>query len=380
MKIWFHLYSDSRKPTILVMKSTTLAIESTCDDSSIAIVTLAGGDFKLEKMITHTQGMHQKYGWVVPEYASREHTVWLPKLIEEMNIKQLNWKVLTLIDWKEIYIDSISVASHPWLPWSIVAWVSTAHALWHSFWLPVIEVNHIMWHVFSILLDRNISILDLPYLCLTVSGGHSDIYLVLDNKIHIESTLHNHLFHKLDHVWVWEVINVGPYQAIKLVQTMDDAVGEAFDKVAKMLGWPYPGGPWINKLAATWVKDERISQRLRKIDISGQFSFSWIKAQVHSLIEYLKREEIVLDESMLANICRLFQDRVTTALSQKFQQSIDTHSPKTLWVVWWVSANTVLQDKSIAMWEIYFPTKIQYCSDNAAMIGVVALLSLLKLD
>ncbi len=359
------------------MKQTTLAIESTCDDSSVALVTYDQWTFVVEEMITHTQGMHAKFGGVVPEYASREHAVWLPKLVQQI-----------LEDGREF--DTVTVAASPGLPWSLVAGITTAHILAHTQDTPLQEVNHIMGHVFSILLDRNIDILQLPYLCLTVSWWHSDIYMVESWKLKVESRdasqrqpESDKIWHKRKHVWIGESVMVGPYEVTKLVQTMDDAVGEAYDKVAKMLWGPYPGGPWLDGLTQSWESDEEnihmIKNRIRKIDISDQFSFSGIKAQVYSLLEYLKREGIACDEQMQRDIATVFQDRIVDALVQKVENIISTTSPKTLGIVGGVSANSSLKEKTALLAQkyniwVYMPHKMSYCADNAAMIGVVGLL------
>jgi len=163
----------------------------------------------------------------------------------------------------------------------------------------------------------------------------------------------------------------------KLVQTMDDAVGEAFDKVAKMLWGPYPGGPWIQQIAKKpqWEMLSLLQQRLRKLDVSGQFSFSGTKAQVHSLLEYLKRENIDFDDEMKAWIAWMFQERVSDAMVKKLAMLVEEHQPKTIGIVGGVSANTMLQEKASTLTgNLYLPTQMKYCTDNAAMIGVVGIL------
>lgn len=409
-----------------IVIKTTLSIESTCDDTSIALVTNHDGRFVVHRMLTYTQWSHNAYGGVVPEIASRDHAVRFPRLISSLWVTKKGSVVVSDVtrrraldewvkefvgdiwEWESYWrreewclvIDEITVASHPWLPWSIVAWVTTATFLWSYYDVPVREVNHIMGHVFSILLDREVSILQLPYLCLTVSGGHSDIYIVEELKDWKMETCRDVLLarpqndsawtrHKRWHMWICESIQVWPYTITKLVQTMDDAVGEVYDKVAKMLWGPYPWGAWIEQQAAR--RDDGlprphdnihsvVHERLRKIDVGGQFSFSGIKAQVHSLLEYMKRHEIVLDEMTVCAIAHRFQDVVTDAMSRKMQAYIKLYTPRTVWVVWGVSANKIIRKKMLDVaqseWisHVYTPVRMAYCTDNAAMIGAVGLL------
>jgi N6-L-threonylcarbamoyladenine synthase len=398
----------------------TFAIESTCDDTSIAIVSYDDGVFVVDEMITHTQGMHQQYGGVVPEFASRAHAESFVDVLKEMiGIETASplpsWsrpregeksRILSLEILKDI--DCITVASQPWLPGSITMWVTAAYTLGEFLDIPVIEVNHIMGHVWSILLDRSLDILKMPYLCLTVSGGHSDVYMVQEAKTQKVEGSKRDDWHKRGHMGIWESTVVGKFQVTKRIQTMDDAVGEAFDKVAKMLGGPYPGGRRIGERAIhreskweTRVIEDIVIQRLRKIAVSEQFSFSGIKAQVHSLLDYLKRmeqtpaqkfpspftgdtipvfnEDGTLREDIIALICWRFQEVVTDALVSKLEKEQQLCPAKTIWVVGGVSANTRLMEKVTTLWtsfgiDIYTPAQLRYTSDNAAMIGVVGLL------
>ena len=375
----------------------TLAIESTCDDTSVALVSNVAGKMTVERMLTYTQGMHSKYGGVVPEYASRSHAERLPILLDLIS----TWKECTYTSVKEhvatgyIYsipdIQSVTIAAQPGLPWSVTMWITAATMFAQLHDIPCREVNHIMWHVFSIVIDRDIKIMQLPYICLTVSGGHSDIYIVQewwenweyqdmtetsDSKkdVHKQWSLGRH---KRWHMAIWEFLRVWPYKVTKLVQTMDDAVGDAFDKVAKSLWGPYPWGPWIDTRAQMSKKDdlEFVRQRLRKIDVSGQFSFSGIKAQVVSLLEYYARHDIVVDETKIADIAYVFQDRITDSLISKLSVYIQEYDAQTIWVVGGVSANTMLQEKLDIYRngdiDIYTPISMRYCGDNAGMIGGV---------
>lgn len=349
----------------------TLAIESTCDDTSLAIVSYNDDHFECEKMQTYSQWTHATYGGVVPELASRWH---------EQRIVDLVHEVMEWVSWDEI--SAITIAAQPWLPGSILVGITAAHTLWAIYNKPVIEVNHILWHVFSILLDRHIQILELPYLCLTVSGGHSDVYMIDKNTEEQKTNPeigHDWWYHKRGHIWVWSSEYIWPYMITKIMQTKDDAAGEAFDKVAKMLWWPYPGWPWISLMAKEWRNNDLIAPRIRTIQAWDQFSFSWVKAQIYSLLEYLDQNDIVIDTQLLTDICHRFEDIMTDALVLALQNNIQKYQPKTIWVVGGVSANTTLMNKvhSLGSWlshNIWTPAKMKYCWDNAAMIGVMWIL------
>ena len=408
--IWKSNSSNLSNSTNLPIYMLTLAIESTCDDSSVALVEMTDGDFRVLRMLTYTQGMHNLFGGVVPEYASRKHEERLPLLSQYILTweKELEDSIKEHVHPEYIYIDyrgaveSITIAAQPWLPGSVAMWVTAAHTLWHIYDIPVREVNHIMWHVFSILCDRHIQILQCPYICLTVSGGHSDIYIVeakeqrswwnlweTPNPLSggsIPAKQWSAARHKRGHTSIWQTIHVGIYSVTKLVQTMDDAVGDAFDKVAKKLWWPYPWGKWIDDISQLWAQrvQKWLSSRedefqrlcltkIRKLDVSDQFSFSGIKSQVGTFLKYCARKDIVLDDVYISCIAYVFQDRITDALVSKLQQYIDIYSPSTIWVVGWVSANTMLMSKMAAFeQDIYSPVSLRYCGDNAGMIGILA--------
>ena len=389
---------------------TTLSIESTCDDTSLAIVTQDDGVFHVHMMLTRHQWSHERYGGVVPEAASREHATMLPKMISSLGLMQDEGSLLipfpindslwllkqqadlevskTYWTWKgeSLKIDSICVAAEPWLPWSIVTWVTAAHMLGALYEIPVYEVNHIMGHVFSPLLEQDLRNITFPYLCLTVSGGHSDVYLVTRTK---EEKNHwswtddfpsETSWHKRGHVELGKTITVWTLEAIKLCQTSDDAVWEAFDKVAKLLWWPYPGGKWIDDLAKSWKHSDELAKHLRKIVDKPQFSFSWVKAQMVALLKHLEASGRELDQQLICDIAWMFQERVIQSLITKLSLMIQEHQPETVWIVWGVSANSLLKSKAYSMLETWaikrlvFPTRLTYCMDNAAMIAVPALL------
>lgn len=364
----------------------TLAIETSCDDTSLSIVWFDGSHFTCEQILSFSQiDIHAPYGWVVPELAYRSHADKIVRMLEEMNIDADG-------------IDFISVTSHPGLPWSLVVWVTTAHMLWELWSKEVIEVNHIMGHVFSVLLERSLTDIQFPYVCLTVSGGHNDIYVVdkrdqkseirnqkeTENSKSIAGTKYFSSWdlqpkHKRHHLPIWWSLQVWPYTVTKVAQTLDDAAGEVYDKVSRMLWWPYPWWYRLDCQAAEWEQDDRVDFRINTLaDKPLQFSFSGIKSQVYNLLKKFEREEVELDDQLKKNIAWKFQQVVATSLTKHAVLACKQYGAKTLGVVGWVSANSELRKKvNLANEEwlieasVLIPTSLKYCTDNGAMIGVV---------
>jgi N6-L-threonylcarbamoyladenine synthase len=286
-------------------------------------------------------------------------------MIEEMNINSNE-------------IDFISVTSHPGLPGSLVVWVTTAHMLGALRSKEVVEVNHIMGHVFSVLLDRSLQDIQLPYVCLTVSWGHNDIYIVEEEAMVRAKDLspqqpkRNHLTIGQPHV-VW------PYTVTKIAQTLDDAAWEVYDKVSRMLWWPYPWGYRLDCQAKEWWPDPRVDLRINTLwDKPLQFSFSGIKSQVYNLLRKFEREWVEVDDKLIKNIAWKFQHVVSKSLTKHAIHACDRYGAKTLGVVGWVSANSELRKKinqAKQDWlidaEVLIPISLKYCTDNGAMIGVV---------
>lgn len=333
-----------------------LAIETSCDDTSVGIVRLEDNHFYVDALHTYTQIIHKQYGGVVPELASRKHA---EKIIA----------VLDHIGWDAIQeVDAIAVTTTPGLPGSLVIGKTTAQFLGAWFKKPVLPVNHIYGHIFSVLLERDISVLQFPYVVLTASGGHNDIYVVSDSVLESD---------------IYDVVQCGQYSLMKIWWTRDDASWECFDKVSRMLGGPYPWGAWIGQQAEKWKKNDLVSFRHTFLDRdSYEFSFSWMKSQVHNLLEKFAREWVNVDEQMTADIAYAFQEAVVHMLGKKLLQAVQELDARTVWVVGWVSANTRLWEYIQALWKkdvwdavaFYKPTKHIYSTDNAAMIGVVGLL------
>jgi len=328
----------------------TLAIETSCDDTSVGVVSFDGQKFETVKLTSFSQvSQHQKYGGVVPEVASRLHEEKIIDVLEDLG-KDLIKKV-----------DLISYTSAPGLPGSLLVGIGTANFLSNYLNIPAVEVNHIHGHIFSIFLERNIEEIKFPLIVLSVSGWHNDLYLIDKKPFEWE----------FERIWAGKL----SFYIKKLGQSIDDAAWESFDKVARMLGGPYPGWPWIGQKALE--KPQKRPKSFKRVFLERDnldFSFSGMKSQVWRLTkgkENLSSEEI-------RGIAREFQEAVTDILTWKLEKAFLKYKANAVAVVGWVSANLVLQQKVKNLGvkydiSIYFPTKPVYSTDNAAMIGVVGI-------
>jgi N6-L-threonylcarbamoyladenine synthase len=335
---------------------TTLAIETSCDDTSLGIIRYEDGFFHVDQLQAYSQIVHhQQYGGVVPEIAFRLHSEQILALLQHFpeSIRQT--------------VDSISVTTHPGLAWSLLVGKTVAHMLWHQYSKPVIWVHHIYGHIFSLLLERNVTDLQFPRVILTASGGHNEIYYVRPVGEILSLNDRSH-------------VKLSDLTITKLWKTLDDASGECFDKVARMLGGPYPGGQRISEQALLGKPNSDF--RFKRIlladnENSFDFSFSGMKAHAYTLLQRLERQWIAVQWQILYDIAYEFQEAVIDTLSIKLQQAAATYKAKTIWIVWWVSANDRLfeQANSIMDNKVLRPIKKVYSTDNGAMIGVVGLLS-----
>ncbi|NJL76925.1 MAG: tRNA (adenosine(37)-N6)-threonylcarbamoyltransferase complex transferase subunit TsaD [Saprospiraceae bacterium] len=306
-----------------------LAIESSCDDTSAAILR----DTVVLSNKTANQTTHQLYGGVVPEVASRAHQINILPIVE-LAIKEAG---ITKKD-----IEVVAFTRGPGLIGSLLVGVSFAKAFALARQLPIIEVNHLQAHILAHFIDEPRP--NFPFLCLTVSGGHTQIVLVHDNND-------------------MEIIG----------QTLDDAAGEAFDKTGKLLGLGYPAGPIIDKLAQTGqVVFDFPEPQIPNLD----FSFSGLKT---SILYFLKRNletNPAFIEQNLVNICASVQQRIVTILMNKLIRAAAQTGIHEIAIAGGVSANSALR-KSLQLegeqrgWRTYIP-QFQYCTDNAAMIGIAA--------
>lgn len=318
------------------MKINILAIESSCDETSAAVIS----DGKILNNIIATQSVHEKYGGVVPELASRAHQQHLiPVVHEAIDSSGISKQELS----------AIAFTRGPGLMGSLLVGVSFAKSLAFALDIPLIDVNHMQAHILAHFIDDPKP--NFPFICLTVSGGHTQLVLVRDY---------------LD----MEVIG----------ETTDDAVGEAFDKTAKLLGLPYPGGPLIDKYAKTG------NPKAFKFPISDMpglsFSFSGIKTAVlYFLRDNLKENPNFITEN-LADICASVQYTLIKMLSQKLVKAAKEYRIKEIAIAGGVSANFGLREELNVLsvkygWKVFVP-KFEYCTDNAAMIAMAAHFKYLK--
>lgn len=304
-----------------------LSVESSCDETSVAVVK--DGHEVLSNAVLSQIEIHKLYGGVVPEIASRNHilaiTTVFDKAIKDSNIK--------LED-----IDLVAVTQGPGLIGSLLVGIDAALAFAMSINKPVIGVNHLIGHAYAAQIDGSMKF---PALVLLVSGGHTEILYAKD---HLDFEL--------------------------LGETLDDAVGEAYDKVARVLGLQYPGGPILDKLAHEGISTYKLPRPVINTD-DLNFSFSGLKSSVINLINTLKMKNIEIDTKNLASS---FQDAVVDVLISKTKQALSKYSVKQLIVGGGVSANKGLRTRlyeEIKDVEILIP-KLSYCTDNAAMIGAAA--------
>jgi len=309
---------------------TILAIESSCDETSAAVIR----EGKVLNNIIADQKIHEIFGGVVPEHASRAH---------QQNIVPVVDTALKEAGASKKDLNAIAFTRGPGLLGSLLVGTSFAKALALGLDIPLIEVNHMQAHVLAHFIDEPKP--KFPFLCLTVSGGHTQIVLVKDF---------------LD----MEVIG----------QTQDDAVGEAFDKTAKMLGLPYPGGPMIDKLAK---QGNPLAFSFPEVIMSEyNYSFSGIKTAFLYFLKEKKQANPNFIEENLADICASMQHALVHILLIKLKKAAKDLKINEIAIAGGVSANSglrkALQELAIKeKWNIYIPD-FQYCTDNAGMIAIAA--------
>ncbi len=302
-----------------------LGVETSCDETSVSIVR--DGNEVLANVVLSQINIHKAYGGVVPEIASREHvkgiTYVFEKALEDAKIKYED-------------IDLISVTKGPGLIGSLLIGVNAAKTISLNYNIPIVGVHHIIGHIYANYIDNG---MDFPLLALVVSGGHTELILM---KEHFDFN--------------------------KLGETQDDAVGEAYDKVARVLGLPYPGGPIVDKMAS---KGKDTLSFPRPMIDSGDynFSFSGLKSHVINTHHNMKQRN---EQVNVENFCASFQEAVTDVLVSKTVSAKSEFKVKQIIVAGGVAANSGLRKKltdTITDIPVFFP-KIEYCTDNAAMIAV----------
>ncbi len=308
-----------------------LGIESSCDDTSAAILK---NDTILSNIIAG-QDVHHEFGGVVPELASRAHL---------QNIVPVVDAAIKKSGIQKEEIDAIAFTKGPGLLGSLVVGTSFAKTFALALDIPLIDVNHMYGHVLAHFInDENKSMPRMPFLCLTVSGGHTQIVLIKDY---------------LD----MQVLGT----------TIDDAAGEAFDKAAKMLGFPYPGGPLIDKFAR---RGDENKFKFSKPKVPGyDFSFSGLKTSILYFLQKQEKENSDFIKENLEDLCASIQKTIVDILIKQLEEVVNDLGIKEVAIAGGVSANSelrnrIIEKKDSAGWNVYIP-RFEYCTDNAAMIAI----------
>ena len=325
------------------MPVTILAIESSCDDTSAAIVR----DGYLLSNLIAGQEVHKSYGGVVPELASRAHQANIIPVVDQA-IKKAG------IDRKEI--DAVAFTRGPGLLGSLLVGTSFAKGFALAMNIPLIEVNHLQAHILSHWLKeegiegRNP---DLPFLCLLVSGGHTQL-IVVDRNMKLE----------------------------EIGSTIDDAAGEAFDKCAKIMGMPYPGGPMIDKLASEGDPQKFAFSKPQMADLD--YSFSGLKTNfLYFLRDSLKVNPGFIEENR-NDLCASLQKTIVDILLDKLVKAAKQTGIKEIGIAGGVAANSGLRNSILRLaethnWTVYLPD-FKYTTDNAAMIAITGYFKYLEND
>ena len=310
-----------------------LGVETSCDETSVSVTK--DGKEVLSNIVLSQIDIHKEYGGVVPEIASREHikgiTFVFDKAIKEAKIQYQD-------------IDLIAVTEGPGLIGSLLIGVNAAKVVSLNYNIPIIGVHHISGHIYASHIQQD---MEFPLIALVVSGGHTELILMKEH-----------------------------FSFEKLGETQDDAVGEAYDKVARVLGLSYPGGPIVDKLAN---KGKPVYDFPRPMIDSKDFNFSFsgLKSHVINLNHNMKQRN---EEINIENFCSSFQEAVTDVLVSKTIQAKDKYKVKQIVVAGGVAANSGLREKmkkKIMDIPVFFP-KMEYCTDNAAMISIAGYYKYMK--
>ncbi len=323
------------------MGVTILAIESSCDDTSVAVIK---DGFVLSNLIA-SQEIHMNYGGVVPELASRAHQV---------NIVPVTQQAIFKAGIKIDDINAVAFTRGPGLLGSLLVGTSFAKGFALAQNIPLVEVNHLQAHVLSHFIlekDKEAKLPSFPFMCLLVSGGHTRIIVL---KSHLEM----------------EVIG----------NTIDDAAGEAFDKCGKVMGFPYPAGPLIDKLAASGNKH---AFKFAKPSVKGlDFSFSGLKTSfLYFLRDKIKESPDFIEENK-ADLCASLQHVIVSILIGKLVKASQQTGIREIGIAGGVSANSGLrnsmkEEARLQNWNLYLP-ELRYTTDNAAMIGITGYYKFLR--
>ena len=323
----------------MIQIKRVLAVETSCDDTSVAIVESSGQ--VLSQVSAHQDLEHAPYGGIVPEIASRNHSISLLPLIQHCLDK-------TNFTWSDI--QGLAVTNRPGLIGSLIVGIMTLKSISQAHNIPLIGVNHLEGHLLApFLKDESYSPpsdFNYPYIALAVSGGHSSLYWVKSFS---------------------EYIVIGA--------TKDDAAGEAFDKFAKMVGLGYPGGVQVDHLAKLGNKNKFQFPRSLISEDNLMMSFSGLKSSAHRLIEKMPKVQIEADRK---DLCASFQEAIVDVLVAKTLKAAARFQCNKLVITGGVSANSRLRERFGELapkFQIVIPP-LRYCTDNAAMIGYAGILRL----
>ena len=307
-----------------------LGIESSCDDTSAAVVK----EGKIHSNIIANQEIHKSYGGVVPELASRAH---------QQNIVPVVNEALKIANIKKEELDAIAFTRGPGLLGSLLVGTSFAKSLTLALNIPLIDVNHMQGHVMAHFIDEGKKMPTFPFLCLTVSGGHTQIVLVK-----------------------------GYFDLEVIGETLDDAAGEAFDKSAKILGLEYPGGPLIDRYAKKGKPETFKFTKPRVGDL--EFSFSGLKSNILQVIQRESKKNPDFIKDNLYDLCASIQHTIICILLEKIDNAVKKTGITQIAIAGGVSANSglrnaLLEREKTHKWCVFIP-KFEYCTDNAAMIAI----------
>ncbi len=321
-------------PTIYI-----LAIESSCDDTSAAVLC----NDKILSNVVATQKIHEEYGGVVPELASRAH---------QQNIVPVVHRALAMANIDKKQLSAIAFTRGPGLLGSLLVGSSFAKSLALALQVPLVEVHHMQAHILAhFIADDSQKKPEFPFLALTISGGHTQIV-------------------KVDNYFDMEVLG----------ETLDDAVGEAFDKSAKLLGLPYPGGPLIDQHAG---QGNPAAFPFPKPRVPGlNFSFSGLKTSILYFIQKKSSKDPDFISKNLDDICASIQYTIVEILMEKLREAVKETGISRIAIGGGVSANSGIRKALKAAeesdgWQTFIP-KFEYCTDNAAMIGIVGYLKYIE--
>ena len=315
----------SNKPVTIDEKSLIMAIESSCDETACAIVK--GGREVLANVVASQIKIHEEYGGVIPEIAAREHLEAVNLVVEE-TFKQAGVKPED--------ITAFAGTVGPGLVGCLLVGLNATKSLALAYDKPFIGINHLNAHISANFIDTD---LEPPFIALLVSGGHT------------------------------QIIDVKSYSELEIIgETIDDAVGEAYDKVARLIGLPYPGGPKLDKLAQ---EGNPQAFKLPEAKVDGyNFSFSGLKTAVLRLVKSFDGKEIPVND-----ICASFQECVSSTLMKKVKRAAEERGYKQVVLAGGVAANSEIRKKIFDLknkgYDVYAPI-MKYCTDNASMVASAA--------